>query len=88
MRRRGYRASNWHTRLNTLMAEVLENPERYHPSIGHWARWRARWLAERARREGGVNFYEVTPETAARDKFSQAAADLMPRSAAEEAECD
>jgi hypothetical protein len=49
MRRRGYLASNWYTRLNTLMADVLAAPERYHPSLVAWATCRQKWLAGAAR---------------------------------------
>jgi hypothetical protein len=71
-------AAEWARRLDELMAEVLAAPERYDRSTVVWARWRARWLAEGARREGGRNPYSVSSETAARAKFLRAAADLMP----------
>jgi hypothetical protein len=77
-------AAEWARRLDELMKRVLARPSDFHQSIVVWARWRKRWLRER---EGGQNLWGVEAETAARAKFSQAAADLMPRPAAEEAEC-
>jgi hypothetical protein len=78
-KRRSYTDPTWHATLNALMAEVLRAPERYHPSLVTWAQWRRRWLAEHAaHREGGSNLCHDLPDTAARIKFSQAAADLMP----------
>jgi hypothetical protein len=61
--------AEWARRLDELMQEVLSEPERYHPSLVVWARWRARWLTQGARREGGLNLYHLAAETAARAKF-------------------
>jgi hypothetical protein len=72
-------ADEWARRLDELMAAVLAAPERYHPSLGHWARWRARWLAECAEGKGGSNLYHLAPQTAARAEFLCGPADLMPR---------
>jgi alpha-L-fucosidase len=77
MRRRSHlTAAEWQKRLDALMRRVLAAPERYHPSTVYWARWRARWLTECARREGGRNPYSVSSDTGARAQFSRAPARL------------
>ena len=50
MRRRIITPEAWHTRLNSLMRDVLAHPERYHPSMVRWAEWRRRWLATEGRK--------------------------------------
>jgi hypothetical protein len=81
---RSYSPAEWARRLDELMQRVLARPSDFHRSIVVWARWRARWLTQDARREGGLNLYHLAAETAARVKFLRAAADLMPRPAAKE----
>jgi hypothetical protein len=89
MRARSYVSpAEWQARLDSLMRAVLAAPERYHPSTVYWARWRARWLAECARREGGRNPYSVSSETAARVQFSREPGDLMLAEHCEERQCD
>jgi hypothetical protein len=86
--RRCYLDPHWHEILDSLMREVLAHPERYHASMVTWATWRKRWLASReAHPEGTRNLCEDLPDTAARLKFLREPTDLMPREAAEEAEC-
>jgi hypothetical protein len=78
MRARSYVSpAEWQARLDSLMRAVLAEPERYHPSIGHWARWRFAWLARgKHAGEGGSNLCHDLPQTAARAKFLRAAARL------------
>jgi hypothetical protein len=82
-------ADEWARRLDSLMRAVLAAPERYDRSTVVWAQWRRRWLAEHAaHREGGSNLCHDLPDTAPRLKFLREPTDLMPREAAEGAECD
>ena len=47
MRARNYlSADQWAARLNAEMERVLAAPERFHPCVQQWARWRRTWLAE------------------------------------------
>jgi hypothetical protein len=86
---RSYSPAEWARRLDDLMQRVLARPSDFHPSVRFWATWRRDWLAarEHANGEGTQNLYTLCPQTAARAQFLRTAPDLMPRPAAEEAEC-
>ena len=77
MRARNYAsADEWAARLDSLMQSVLRAPDRYPPATLVWARFRRRWLEENETQfcfhgEGTKNLYGVSPETAARLKFSR-----------------